>query len=151
MYVYKIYIKAVEARGSQMANGISSSFYVIVGIKAAAPASNIISDPHSKFFRRSAIKSDKALRVFRCQFLVRYNKPSAAALSINVSGSLFSICAPRVMDTSFICLAIIYSSIQQQPSTLLLCECVTATPILSRLGYCQLAGSLAVCTNPAFD
>jgi hypothetical protein len=44
-----IYIKAVEARGSQMANGISSSFYVIVGIKAAAPASNIIS-------RRSTFK-----------------------------------------------------------------------------------------------
>jgi len=88
--------KAVEARGSQMANGISSSFYVIVGIKQQRLTKQ--HHPHLKvFFAARSIKSDKALRVFRCQFSVRYNKPSAVAaaaillLSINVSGSFFFI------------------------------------------------------------
>jgi hypothetical protein len=43
--------RAVEARGSQMANGISSSFYVIVGIKQQRlTKQHHFADPHLKVF-----------------------------------------------------------------------------------------------------
>lgn len=62
MYVYKSGISARQP------NGISSSFYVIVGIKAAAPASKIISDPHSKFFAARPLKVIKPWEFFDVNF-----------------------------------------------------------------------------------